>query len=90
MQLTALEKVITEPYTQEIAHRTVQEAAALGLLERWVPRSKYAKHHGVTPQTVYNRTSYLRSIGAVYGEHKATRYDITVTPFPKRLKARCE
>jgi len=85
MSLSAIEEILTEPFKDDMANRTLQKAISLGLIEKWVPRNRYAKHYGVTPQTIYNRTPYLRRIGVADGTGKATRYDITVTPNGKRL-----
>jgi hypothetical protein len=85
MSLLTVEEALTEPLVRRIGRAIVADLMAIGLVERWVPRGRYASHYGVTPKTVYVRTPYLRSLGAAMNDGKLTRYDITVSPSGERL-----
>jgi hypothetical protein len=85
VSLTKMEEVLTDSLVDHITDRICHKLAAFLLPKRWVPRGRYAEHHGVTPKTVYLRTPCLRALGAAKGEGKMTRYDITVSPSGERL-----
>jgi DNA invertase Pin-like site-specific DNA recombinase len=86
MSIERLRKALGKPHMdQSLTDRELLELILIRLdsLEKGnasANQKEYAKASGVHRTTVYRRKASLRQIGALKGEGKLARYDMSVTP----------
>jgi DNA-binding Lrp family transcriptional regulator len=80
MSIDIVDKQVIKEIFEEKAKIATASLAAMGAIERWIPRKAYAKYYGLSHSSIHNRTKFLRKKGVVRGERKTMRYDKFFNP----------